>query len=387
MHPSNHIAIFLATSGHSGVERVMGNLIRGIAIRGMRVDLIRIKGHGPFLGHFDNNSYNENIDSDIKEINSHLNKNLRVIDLPARHVASSLPYLIQYLRAYRPKTLLSDKDRVNRASLLAVRLSGVRTRNVFRIGTTVSANLKRRPFLHRTSQLLSIKYLYPFAKYILVPSIGAKEDIIQLAPLLKDKVKAVKSPVITDELLKMADEPVSHRWLNPKNSPIILGIGELCFRKDFETLIRAFAIVKKEGLDARLIILGKGRYLDRLNALSARLGLDDYIDIAGFVRNPMPFLKAADCFCLTSRCEGMPVALIEAMALGKTVVATNCPSGPYELLMGGKYGHLCPVGDYKMVAEAIKKAISSPLHPDIVREAVKGYSLHNAVEDYLRWID
>lgn len=363
MMDKGHVAIFLATSGHSGVERVMGNLVKGMATLGLRVDLLRIRGHGPFV--------------------SGLPQNVNLIELPTSHVNSSLPLLVRYLKDQRPDALLTDKDRVNRVAILANLLSGARVRHAVRIGTTVSPNLRRRSFTSRKSQLLSIRMLYPLANRVLVPSYGAKQDLEAIAPRLRGKVQVVASPIVDDKLYEMAALEPDHPWLNPKRVPTIVGVGELCERKDFATLVRAFALVRDK-LDSRLIILGKGRKAGQLKMLAKELNVDGDVDLPGFVKNPISYMARADCFCLTSRCEGMPVVLIEALALGTPVCSTDCPSGPREVLKGGKVGRLVDIGDHRALSRALMDVIKDPPPRCELKRAVEKYSVKRGTEEYVR---
>ncbi|OCC15025.1 Alpha-1,4-N-acetylgalactosamine transferase PglJ [Dissulfuribacter thermophilus] len=365
MTKKGHIAIFLATSGHSGVERVMGNLIKGLGEAGHRVDLIRIKKHGPYL--------------------TEVPQNVRIIELNTSHVTSALPFLIKYLKKNRPHSLLTDKDRVNRIAILSKYISRSPVRLVVRIGTTVTENLRKRSAFDRSLQLFSIRHLYPLADRILVPSKGAQKDLIDIAPGLSEKISVVKSPIIDDDFHLRANSIPDHPWFKGKSCPIVLGAGELCRRKDFETLIKAFSLVLKE-IDARLIILGKGKRRKKLLSLSSELGISDKIDLPGFMKNPLPFMANADCFCLTSRCEGLPVVLIEALGTGTSVVSTDCPSGPREILGGGKYGRLVKIGDVEGLRDAIIDTLKNPIAPEKLKQAVDRYTIHSGTRDYARWL-
>lgn len=123
--------------------------------------------------------------------------------------------------------------------------------------------------------------------------------------------------------------------------------------KSYDTLIRAFARLRKT-LQARLIIAGEGPERATLEELAKSLGVVDDVDMPGFVQNPFAYMSRASVFVLSSTYEGLPNALIEAMACGCPVVSTNCPSGPEEILRGGKYGHLVPVHDIEAMARAIE---------------------------------
>lgn len=359
---STDLAIFLATSGHSGVDRVMRNLVPAFAAHGLRIDLLRVRGHGP---HWED-----------------LPENVRLIDLGSRHVYGSLPALLGYLRRQRPRVLLSDKDRVNRTALLARMLAGVDTRVAVRIGTTVSKNLERRTWWARIREFASIRLFYRHAQHILSPSRGAAEDLARIAGLPVGRIAVVRSPVVNERLTRLAAEPAGHPWLEAGAPPVILGVGELCGRKDFSTLVRAFARLRRQRA-CRLIVAGEGRHRQRLLGLAQELGVSEDVDLPGFVVNPYAYMSRARVFALTSTCEGMPVVLIEAMALGTPVAATDCPSGPREILDGGRYGPLVAVGDAETLAARLGELLDHPTSPDLLRAAVQDYTVERSVESYL----
>ncbi|RLB44288.1 MAG: glycosyltransferase [Deltaproteobacteria bacterium] len=343
----------------------MGNFIRELASRGQAVDLIRIRGHGPYLA---------------EEL-----PNVRPITLPTSHVNSALFPLVRYLRMERPEVLLSDKDRVNRVALLARRISGVNTRIVIRVGTTVSLNLARRGFIHRHLQYLSIKHLYPWSDCIILPSKGAAQDLERIAPHLSKKIKVTPSPVASPELELLSRQVPVHPWLTDRQEPIILGVGELCGRKNFSCLIRAFALVNNK-VPSRLIILGEGRQRAHLQHLAGELGIADRISLPGFVSNPYAFMARASVFVLSSLCEGAPVVLMEALALGIPVVSTDCPSGPAEILEGGKIAPLVPIGDPATMAQAILSVLDKPPDPELLRSASMPFTVKKATDCYLQTI-
>ncbi|MBW1929076.1 MAG: glycosyltransferase [Deltaproteobacteria bacterium] len=356
------LAIFLATSGHSGVDRVMGNLIRELSSRGLAVDLLRIKGHGPYL-------------PDTLPL-------VRKIELSTSHVNSALIPLVRYLKQEAPPVILTDKDRVNRIALLARRIANVPTRVAIRVGTTVSQNLARRGWLHRTMQYFSIRHFYPWADTIIVPSRGAAEDLARIARLPVHHIKVLPSPVVGPELDRLSQEVPDHPWFRETSPPIILGVGELCARKDFATLIRAFAKIRSER-PCRLVILGEGRKRSELQRLAADLGIGDEVSLPGFVPNPYAFMKRATLFVLSSNCEGAPVVLIESLALGLPAVSTDCPSGPREILQDGRIGPLVPIGDNEALARAINATLDNPPDPALLRFAATPYSVKESADRYL----
>jgi len=366
--PSNRpdLAIFLATSGHSGVDRTMRNLVPELVARGLRLDLLRVRGHGPHW--------------------TDLPKGARVVDLGVSHVNTALPALIRYLRRNRPAALLSDKDKVNRTALLARRLAGVDTRVAIRVGTTVSKNLERSGWWARYREYASIRLFYRFADAIITPSKGAAEDLAAIAGLPVNRVTVIPNPVLNEAMRRKADQPIAHPWFEGDGPPVILGVGELCARKDFSTLLRAFAIVRKTR-PCRLVIIGRGRQREALLALADRLRVAEDVDLLGFLDNPYPYMRKADVFALTSKCEGLGVVLVEALALGTPAVATDCPSGPRETLQDGRYGPLVAVGDVEALAEQLEATLDHPLPAETLRQAALPYAVGASAQGYLAALD
>jgi len=161
-----------------------------------------------------------------------------------------------------------------------------------------------------------------------------------------------------------------------------MGMGRLTRQKDFPTLIRAFAVVRSQS-SCRLMILGEGQDRSKLKRLTEVLGIQDDVDFPGFVANPYRFLSRAKLFVLSSVWEGSPNALSEAMALGVPVVATDCPSGPREILQGGLYGPLVPMGDVDALAEAMRATLANPPDKVFLKLAVTDYTAEISSRRYL----
>jgi glycosyltransferase involved in cell wall biosynthesis len=357
------IALFFATSGHSGVDRAMQNLVPELARRGYTVDLLHIREHGPT----------------IKDTHDNIN----IIDLGARHTYTSLLAVARYLRGYRPAVMLSDKDRVNRTALLARWLARVPTRLVLSYGTTASINLNNRGAFERWLQRTSMGRLYPFADNVIVTSNGVAEDMSQYTGLARQHIEVVPSPVIPDKLLTETHGAPDHPWFMDRNVPLILSVGELSHRKDFETLLRGFSILRAQR-PCRLMILGRGKRRERLLQLAEELDIAKDLSLPGFVSSPYEYMAHADLFAFTSRWEGLGFVIIEALAMGTPVVSTDCPSGPAEILQQGRYGQLVPVGDSTALAHAMAKSLDHPLGAETLREAIRPYTVSAAADSYLR---
>lgn len=340
----------------------MRNLIGEFARRGLSVDLLRIRNHGPYF------------DPDGDSVG--------VVSLGVSHINSSLVPLVRYLRSSRPRALLCDKDRVNRIALWARRIARVPTRVVARIGTTVSVQLATRSPWVRWWQLFSMRRFYPWADAVIFPSQAAASDFAVLTGLPQARLHVIPNAVVDSELHRLSQEVPEHPWLTREESPLILGVGELCARKDFATLIRAFARVQARRPSC-LMILGEGRERRRLEGLAQTLGVAEHVALPGFVSNPYAYMARARLFVLSSLWEGSPTVVVEAMAVGTPVVCADCPSGPREILKGGRYGPLVPVGDDEALSRAIEETLDHPPDPAVLQEAAARYTVVTSASRYL----
>lgn len=357
-----HIALFLPSLHGGGAEKVMVNLALGFVEQGLKVDLVLAKAEGPYL--------------------SRVPEEVRVVDLEARRVLYSLPGLVRYLRRERPQAMLSALNHANIVAIWAKLLARVQTRLVVSERTTLSRSIENASSVRVKLLPFLIKTFYPYADAVVAVSRGVAEDLVTTTKLPMEKIKVIYNPVITPELFAKAEEPLDHPWFRPGEPPVVLGVGRLTQAKDFPTLIRAFALVRKER-PARLMILGEGEERPKLEALVRELGLEEDVALPGFVENPYKYMKRAAVFVLSSRWEGLPAVLIEAMALGTPVVATNCPSGPAEILEGGKWGRLVAVGDVNALAKAVEEMLIQP-YSQLPREAWSKFALPTAIECYLK---
>jgi len=123
-----------------------------------------------------------------------------------------------------------------------------------------------------------------------------------------------------------------------------------------------------------------------LIALSAELGIKDFVSLPGFISNPMSWMNYASVFVLSSEYEGLPFVLVEAMAAGCQVVSTDCPGGSSEILGDGKYGALVPVHDHISLAAAISEAIKHPIDAQQIRRRSEEFTAPKVVSNYLELI-
>ena len=356
------IAIFVSFSGKGGVERMMVNLSEGLVALGCHVDLVLVKARSANL--------------------NALPSTVNVVKLGTSHTMSSLPALVGYLRRKQPDALLAAKDRANQVAILAKRLSGVSSRVVVRMGTTTSAALAGRSRVRQWAWYLPMRFIYPLADAVIAISQGVATDLAETTRLPLSHLRVIGNPVITPRIAELACEQICHSWFTNSEMPVILGAGRLTRQKDFPTLIKAFAKMRTERA-CRLVILGEGRDRNGLKALSARLGVKDSFDLPGFVNNPYAYMSRAALFVLSSAWEGFGNVLAESMALGVPVVSTDCPSGPREILAGGRYGPLVPVGDTDALAKAMLETLANPLDKALLKNAVSNYTVEMSSRRYL----
>jgi glycosyltransferase involved in cell wall biosynthesis len=231
---------------------------------------------------------------------------------------------------------------------------------------------------------------YAQAEAIVAVSNGVADDLARLTGLPRERVRTVYNPVVGPELARLAAEPVDHPWFRPgQSSPVVLGAGRLSGQKDFPTLVRAFARLRAT-MPARLVILGSAstpeltaKRAGELRALAAEKGLVEEVDLPGFVPNPYAYMARSALFVLSSAFEGFGNVLVEAMATGCPVVSTDCPSGPAEILDGGRHGPLVPVGDDAALAAAMARTLAAPPDPAALRRRAAEFTPERATDAYL----
>lgn len=354
-----HIALFVPSLRGGGAERVTVSLANGIATRGIRVDLVVGQADGPYLA---------SIASEV-----------RVVDLGARRVLTSLPSLARYIRRERPAAMVSTMNHANIIAYLAARLSGRRL-NLMATEHNTLSKATAKASLKQTIIIALMRLVYPRFDTIVAVSNGVAEDLANQLRLPKSRVYTIYNPIVTDELLSgTLNEEIE---LPDVGGPLILAVGRLTEQKDYPTLLRALSLLPKH-IQANLVILGEGPLRSELEQLASNLDISARVNFLGFSDNPFSWMRAADLFVLSSAWEGLPTVLVEAMACGTPVVSTDCPSGSSEILENGKWGRLVPVGDHDALATAMLNTLSDEVHPPVEDRAAI-FSVDRAVDSYLQ---
>lgn len=360
------IAFFLPALVGGGAERVLVTLANGLVNHGYQVNFVLSNATGVYL--------------------SALDAKIKQFDLGQKHVATSFLGLGRYLRAQRPAVIISGLSNANTAAIVASRLFLPSCKAIITQHANWSQVLVDNPTRKEKVTYQLSKYLYPLAARIVAVSTGIADEIRQMKNVDPGKILCIYNPVVTPQMLELSRQPAGHPWLARKNEPVLIGVGRLIESKDFDILIRAFHKVQLH-IACKLLILGEGPERQKLEKLVRELGLAGKVELPGFFPNPYSWMAHADLFVLSSRSEGLPTVLIEALACGTPVVAADCVSGPAEILEGGKYGSLVPVGNVDALAQAILDGLRNPPRRELLEKRAQLYTVENATQAYANLIE
>ncbi|MBW9257354.1 MAG: glycosyltransferase [Candidatus Thiodiazotropha sp. (ex. Lucinisca nassula)] len=359
-----HVCLFILKFGDGGVERMMVNIARGLSLIGVKVDFIIKNSNAPYL-HL-------------------LPERVRVIKFPVAKQSDSLPRLLDYLQQNDPDILLTAKTRDDEIAMQARQRQNGKTRFYLRPGTALVSRMEARGMgrLRRWLKTRNLVKLFNQTDGVVAVSQGVANEVMALSGIPADRINVIKNPTITPELYELSQAELPDPWLAEDQPPVILGIGGLRRQKDFPTLLRAFAQLRRQQ-PCRLMILGQGNKEAQLKQLAGELAIEEDFRLVGFVDNPYVYLKHAGLFVLSSLWEGSPNVLTEALALGTPSVSTDCPSGPFEITRAGEVVPLVEVGDVDGLAKAMLQTLNEPLDPKKLQSAVSEYTLERSARSYL----
>ena len=369
------IALFVADLEGGGAQRKMVTLANAFAERGYPVDLAAAEASGVLL--------------------DQLGPGVRLLPMAGawarapwfrakkrRRVLSCAPRLARYLRREQPAVLMSTSHSVNVTASVAAWLARAPTRLVLRIDSLLSRSPELAGTRGQKRRLRRARRFFARADRIIAISRGVGEDLLEQIEFPRERLTAIHNPIQLVDLEKNALKPHPHLWLTSPVPPVVLSVGRLVEQKDFPTLLRAFARVRAQ-MDARLLILGEGVLRDELTELIRELDLEPDVDLPGFDPNPAAAMARANVFVLSSAWEGFGNVIVEAMACGCPVVSTDCPSGPSEILDGGRFGPLVPVGDDAALASAILATLEQPTPSDLLIERAGDFAVDRVAARYL----
>ena len=357
---SRPVWILTSFSGSGGVEKLVSVLANGMAAAGREVHLVLVKRRGPFAGALD--------------------EAVRVHELKAGSARLSVGALTALMREHQPETLLVAKERSLRLALAVQARCGYPRRIVFQINTHLSRSFAHRGALIGWWRRRRMARLLARCDELIAVSQGVADDVRSCFPAVTAPMHVHHNPIVASQPDAAASpEPSSPL---PTRRPLVLAMGRLTAQKGFDVLLRAYAGLPAEQR-GHLMILGDGAEREALLAQADELGIAEEFCLPGFVEDPRPILKAANLFVLSSRWEGFGNALVEAMALGVPVVSCDCPSGPSEILEGGKLGPLVPVDDVDALRVAMVQVLQNPLPPQTLIAGTQRFTVAAGVAAYL----
>lgn len=397
---AQRIAIVLPSLEGGGAERSMLNLSGAFVAQGRQVDLVLCQAKGAYMGQ---------IPSGVRVIElkgagelagrwlaakvnrENFSAMLRPVLLAKKNApeVARIRSLQQYMDEHRPDVILSALTYTNLATLWAKKLSNcqapvvVSERNMLSTQCTRPERFRKWRWRH-LPQLVHLNY--PAAAAVVAVSRQVEDELVDPIGLDREQITTLYNPVVDDNLRSGAREELQHPWFDGDGPPVILGVGRLAMQKDFATLIRAFARLRRQR-KARLLILGEGSERNALQKLAGELGVQDDVDLAGFVSNPFAYMARASVLVLSSEYEGLPGVLIQAMACGCPVISTNCPGGSAEILENGRFGALVKVRDDAGMAEAILAELDSPTPANDLLTRAEDFSVETAAGSYLALLD
>lgn len=361
-----HIALFLHSLSTGGAQRRTIMLANGLAARGHPVDLVTAIGGGPQAGLVAGNVNHIALSAGSAG-------DVAAGGARAGELVAAIRPLATYLRDRRPAMLVAMANHAVPPAILAHGLAARDgTRLILRASNHLSRNRAGGPSLRRMAE----SWLWRRADGILAVSDDVARDVARLTGLGADRIISVPSPILPDQL------SLPPRSACPEGFPAeILAMGRFVRQKGFDTLLRGFAQLRARR-PAHLTLAGDGPDREALKALCRELGIQQHVSFPGLVSDPFARMAAADLFVLSSRWEGMPGVLVEAMAMGCPVMSTDCPGGSRELLRHGALGPLVPVDDPAALADGMDAALTHPVAETVLRERTRGFTVAGATVAY-----
>lgn len=359
--PSRRLLVTGFRPGPGGVGRVMQNLIGGLANNGVEVHVLVGGGDYPAM----------------EQLPHGVVLHRKPIDAGN---AAAVALVRSLLVELRPPVVLCNRDDASTLIVAARHGLSPAPRVLLRIGIHVPTKLSSKNPVARWRGRRQLRRTYRKADLLIANSRGVAQGLREFLGQTAPPIEVLRNPVDLQRCRRLAASDPDHPWFQERRGHLLVSVGRLARMKDQMTMLRALVLLPP---DVRLVIFGEGRQRRRLSALAEHLGIAERIALPGFSDNPFAHVARADAFVLSSRFEGSPNALLEALAVGTPAIATDCPSGPREILGDGRYGPLVPIGDPRALADAILATLENPPAAALLDQAAERYALDRAVRAYL----
>lgn len=354
------ITIFLPSLEHGGAENVYVNLANFYCHQNFKVDFLLTKKKGPL----------------IKRLNSKIN----IVDFDQTKTIKSIFFLLKYFFKNKPGIFLTALHNSNIAASISHKIAGSKSVLVLKECNNFSEKINNMNFLKKYLFKLLINITYKRANFIVAPSKGIKKDFLKYFKNFHFKTKVIYNPISVKQIVR--NSKIKTELLLKKK--FIISIGRLAKQKNYQCLIKAFNLLKIKNLN--LIILGEGKERENLSSLIDELNLNSRVKLIGYNMNPFFYLKKSELFVLSSNYEGMPNSLLEAMALNKKIVSTNCNYGPSELLKNEKYAKLTKINNPIHIANSIEYVLNLKGKPNYSKK-LKQISIEKISNQYLKLLN
>ena len=347
----------IPSMGLGGSELVMLNLLKGIDNRRFQLHLAMIQATG----------------DRIADIPTHI----KVHDLGVKRARNAIVPLIALCWKIRPKAILSTSAHLNSAVIAARPFLPNPTALLTREGANITA-----PGSTSRTRLMIYRHLYRRSDAVICQSDAMREELIRAFGIPASKAVRIYNPVDIGQLSERADsEP------NPYSGagPAVVGVGRFSREKGFDLLIESMAKVHRVFPNSSLTLVGDGPDCDALLGMREKLGLNACIRFVGPKRNPYPYIKHANLLVLPSRCEALPNVVLEAIALGTPVVATNCTGALQEVARYTTLLHLAQTTSVEALSAGIEHVLSiAKTKVSIAPESqfVAEFGLNSVVKQY-----
>lgn len=358
--------LLLSRLGHGGLERVQLNIAKAMHAEGIDVSIV--------AGQV------------IANVEQELPSTLPVIELAKAGPRYFPAALVRSLRRMKPDVVFTTSNDVA-CLLLTLRLLFFRDMRV--IATqhlSVSAPRRSARGLRRAKLELiriAMRLLLPTAERVVAVSEGVAQDIKQELSPQSVNAHVIYNPIVTPDFDARMGRAQTWPWAD-RDLPTIIFVGRLAPVKRLDLLLDSFQSLSRI-TPSRLLIVGTGPLQNEIEQRIQREGLDAYCKLTGFIENPLPLVSASSVLVLSSDYEGFGNVLVEAMACGTQVIATDCPYGPAEILGRGQFGQLIPVNDVSALAAALRKSLLGEFHvpTDSLKARAQDFTIERAMNRYL----
>jgi glycosyltransferase involved in cell wall biosynthesis len=358
-----HVAFMVGSLRVGGAERMMVNTASELS-RSVQVSFLSLTGG--------------------TELKHELNDDVKLYSFEKKNALSSIPSILNFIKKEKPEVLISTQIHVNLIAVILKIFFGIKTKIVLREATSPGSHFRMYNNFRFRMVSVAVKWLYPKADAIVAICEAVKTDLVESSGIPASMISVIYNPVINERFSKSLEEEVAHPFFE-EGVPVFISVGRLAPAKNFSLLIQSFSLVLKKK-DARLLIIGEGEERKNLEQQVSDLKLSEKISLPGVKVNPYPWMRKSNAYVLTSLYEGLPNALIEAMASGLQLISVDCPGGSREILEDGATGRLVNMNDPQALADTMLRVLESSVDKKVMLESAKRFEAGEIGKKYLSLI-